>query len=86
MGGHQLSVITEHPEGRQHQRSGDRTANVVDGKAAIEQPSDQLRALLARLAFEAVKQAQRLDIEVRHSVNTIPRRQPGGHGTVSLRP
>ena len=46
----------------------------------------QLRALLARLAFEAVKQAQRLDIEVRHGVNTILRRQPGRHGRASLRP
>ena len=56
-------VLAHYPIRRQQQR-GDRGANLVDAKAAVEEPRDQLGTLGARLALEPVEQSQRLEVDV----------------------
>lgn len=44
----------------------------IDRKVAIEQPRDQVSAFSARITLEAVKQTQRLDIDVcHHNTNVL---------------
>ena len=53
----------------------ERASDLLDGDAALEQPRDQLGALVAGLALEAVEQSGRFDIEVfGHGHNVYRRR------------
>ena len=48
-------------------------------EAPVEQPCDQLDALLSRVALEAVEQPQRLEVDVRrHVVNVLFRARRAG--------
>jgi hypothetical protein len=56
----------------QQQRCGRRPADLLDRKAAVEQPRDQVSAFMARITREAIEQTQRLDIDVcRHNTNVL---------------
>ena len=58
---------------------------MVDAETAVEQPEDQVDALLPRVALEAVEQAQRLEVDVRrHVVNVLFRTRRAGARQLDL--
>src|SRR6478672_7756026 len=71
-GGYEYPVVAYRPVTRQVERRAHRSANVVEAEASVEQPVDQVDALVPRIALEAVEQAQRLEVGVRrHVVNVL---------------
>ena len=78
-GGYELAVVADDPAARQVQRCPHGPADVVEVEAPVEQPADQLDALLPRIALKAVEQAQRLEVGVRrHAVNVLFRARRAG--------
>ena len=67
------TVVADHPGCGQVQWRPDGPADVVDVESAVQQPGDQVDALLARIALEAVEQTQRFEIVRSHvRERTIP--------------